>query len=209
MASNATTGSPKATEKPKGGLTAKDILLDAVFGLVSFAIAMAIAMVFSFNTNLVWWTHAVAAIPCGIVWMYLMARVPKKGSALIAGCVMALLGMLMGMAWTGPLGMAIGAVLCEAIMVIGKRSKWSMAIGFAVFMLCWWFGMQALILFTGADYVQMVVEMGMTEEYGWGLVNWTQSPIFYVCGIVTFICGLFGSLLGFRVFKKHFAKLQG
>lgn len=209
MASNATTGSPKATEKPKGGLTAKDILLDAVFGLVTFAIAMAIAMVFSFNTNLVWWTHAVAAIPCGIVWMYLMARVPKKGSALIAGCVMALLGMLMGMAWTGPLGMAIGAVLCEAIMVIGKRSKWSMAIGFAVFMLCWWFGMQALILFSGADYVQMVVEMGMTEEYGWGLVNWTQSPIFYVCGIVTSICGLFGSLLGFRVFKKHFAKLQG
>lgn len=209
MASNATTGSPKATEKPKGGLTAKDILLGAVFGLVTFAIAMAIAMVFSFNTNLAWWTHAVAAIPCGIVWMYLMARVPKKGSALIAGCVMALLGMLMGMAWTGPLGMAIGAVLCEAIMVIGKRSKWSMAIGFAVFMLCWWFGMQALILFSGADYVQMVVEMGMTEEYGWGLVNWTQSPIFYVCGIVTFICGLFGSLLGFRVFKKHFAKLQG
>lgn len=209
MASNATTGSPKATEKPKGGLTAKDILLDAVFGLVTFAIAMAIAMVFSFNTNLAWWTHAVAAIPCGIVWMYLMARVPKKGSALIAGCVMALLGMLMGMAWTGPLGMAIGAVLCEAIMVIGKRSKWSMAIGFAVLMLCWWFGMQALILFSGADYVQMVVEMGMTEEYGWGLVNWTQSPIFYVCGIVTFICGLFGSLLGFRVFKKHFAKLQG
>lgn len=209
MASNATTGSPKATEKPKGGLTAKDILLGAVFGLVTFAIAMAIAMVFSFNTNLTWWTHAVAAIPCGIVWMYLMARVPKKGSALIAGCVMALLGMLMGMAWTGPLGMAIGAVLCEAIMVIGKRSKWSTAIGFAVFMLCWWFGMQALILFSGADYVQMVVEMGMTEEYGWGLVNWTQSPIFYVCGIVTFICGLFGSLLGFRVFKKHFAKLQG
>ena len=33
-------------------------------------------------------------------------------------------------------------------------------------MLCWWFGMQALILFSGADYVQMVVEMGMTEEYG-------------------------------------------
>lgn len=209
MTSNATTGNLKSAKRTKEGLTAKDILLDAVFGLVAFVIAMAIAMAFSFNTNLAWWTHAVAAIPCGIVWMYLMARVPKKGSALIAGCVMALVGLLMGMAWTGPLGMAIGAVLCEAIMIIGKRSKWSTAIGFAVFMLCWWFGMQALILFSGADYVQMVVEMGMTEEYGWGLVNWTQSPIFYVCGIVTFICGLLGSLLGFQVFKKHFSKLQG
>lgn len=209
MASNTTTSGLKAAKRAKEGLTAKDILLDAVFGLVAFVIAMAIAMAFSFNTNLAWWTHAVAAIPCGIVWMYLMARVPKKGSALIAGCVMALVGLLMGMAWTGPLGMAIGAVLCEAIMIIGKRSKWSTAIGFAVFMLCWWFGMQALIFFSGADYVQMVVEMGMSEDYGWGLVNWTQSPMFYLCGAVTFACGLLGSLLGFRVFKKHFSKLQG
>ncbi len=209
MASNTTTSGLKAAKRAKEGLTAKDILLDAVFGLVAFVIAMAIAMAFSFNTNLAWWTHAVAAIPCGIVWMYLMARVPKKGSALIAGCVMALVGLLMGMAWTGPLGMAIGAVLCEAIMIIGKRSKWSTAIGFAVFMLCWWFGMQALIFFSGADYVQMVVEMGMSEDYGWGLVNWTQSPMFYLCGAVTFTCGLLGSLLGFRVFKKHFSKLQG
>ena len=209
MASNTTTSGLKAAKRAKEGLTAKDILLDAVFGLVAFVIAMAIAMAVSFNTNLAWWTHAVAAIPCGIVWMYLMARVPKKGSALIAGCVMALVGLLMGMAWTGPLGMAIGAVLCEAIMIIGKRSKWSTAIGFAVFMLCWWFGMQALIFFSGADCVQMVVEMGMSEDYGWGLVNWTQSPMFYLCGAVTFACGLLGSLLGFRVFKKHFSKLQG
>lgn len=209
MASNVTTRGAKAPTASSKGLTAKDILLDAIFGLLTFIVCMAIAMVFSISTDLAWWTHAVAAIPCGIIWMYLMARVPKKGSALIAGCVMALLGLLMGMAWTGPVGMAVGAVLCEAIMIIGKRSKWSMAVGFAIFMLCWWFGMQSLILFSGADYVQMVVGMGMTEEYGWGLVNWTRSPMFFLCGVITFACGIIGSLLGFRVFKKHFAKLQG
>lgn len=209
MTSNTATKSAKAPAATSKGLTAKDILLDAVFGLLTFIVCMIIAMVFSMSTDLAWWTHAVSAIPCGIIWMYLMARVPKRGSALIAGCVMALLGLLMGMAWTGPVGMAIGAVLCEAIMIIGKRSKWSMAIGFAVFMLCWWFGMQSLIFFSGADYVQMVVDMGMTEEYGWGLVNWTRSPMFYICGASTFICGLLGSLLGFRIFKKHFAKLLG
>lgn len=209
MSSNATTRTGQTPTKASGGLTAKDILLDAVFGLIAFVIAMAIAMVFSFSTDLAWWTHAVAAIPCGVVWMYLMARVPKRGSALIAGCVMALIGLLMGMAWTGPVGMAIGAVLCEAIMIAGKRSKWSMAIGFAIFMLCWWFGQQSLIFFSGPDYVQMIVEMGMSEEYGWGLVNWTQSPMFYLCGVVTFICGILGSLLGFKIFEKHFSKLQG
>lgn len=209
MTSKVTTKNAKMSTASSKGLTAKDILLDAIFGLLTFVVCMAIAMVFSISTDLTWWTHAVAAIPCGIIWMYLMARVPKKGSALIAGCVMALLGLLMGMAWTGPVGMAVGAALCEAIMVVGKRSKWSMAIGFAVFMLCWWFGMQSLILFSGSDYVQMVVDMGMTEEYGWGLVNWTRSPMFFLCGVVTFASGIIGSLLGFRVFKKHFSKLQG
>lgn len=209
MASGTTSATSIKDKRTAKGMTAKDMVLAAVFGLVTFLVCMVIAMVFSFNTDLAWWTHAVAAIPCGVVWMYLMARVPKRGSALIAGCVMALVGMLMGMAWTGPVGIAVGAVLCEAVMIIGKRSRWSMAIGFAVLMLCWWFGMQSLIFFSGSDYVQMVVEMGMTEEYGWGLVNWTRSPIFFVCGVVTFLSGLLGGWLGIRVFKKHFAKLQG
>lgn len=209
MALGTTSATSIKDKRTAKGMTAKDMVLAAVFGLVTFLVCMVIAMVFSFNTDLAWWTHAVAAIPCGVVWMYLMARVPKRGSALIAGCVMALVGLLMGMAWTGPVGIAVGAVLCEAVMIIGKRSKWSMAIGFAVLMLCWWFGMQSLIFFSGPDYVQMVVEMGMTEEYGWGLVNWTRSPIFFVCGVVTFLSGLLGGWLGIRVFKKHFAKLQG
>lgn len=39
--------------------------------------------------------------------------------------------------------------------------------------------------------------------------NWSQSPLLYLCGVATFISELLGSLLGFQVLKKHFAKLQG
>lgn len=46
-----------------------------------------------------WWTHAIGSIPAGIVWTYLMARVPKRGAAFIAGAIMALLGFVM--AWPG------------------------------------------------------------------------------------------------------------
>ena len=179
----------------------------AVFGVVTFFVMMIVAMVCSFSTDMAWWTHAIGSIPAGIVWAYLMARVPKRGSALIAGAIMALLGFVMGMAWTGPVGMLVGAVLCELIMIAGKRAKWSIAVGFAVLVVCWWFGQISLILFASESYVQMVIDMGMTAEYGQGLIDWVHSPVFPVCGCVTAVCALLGSWLGMRIFQKHFARI--
>lgn len=203
------TTTKQAAPTAKSGLSAKDIVLLAVFGAITFFVFMAISMACSFSTDTAWWTHAIGSIPGGVVWAYLMARVPKRGAAIIAGAVMALLAFLMGMLWTGPVGMFIGAVLCEAIMIIGKRSKWSMAIGFAVFVLCWWLGQISLILFTGPAYVQMIIDMGMTAEYGWGLVNWVASPMFPLCACVTAVCSMLGCWLGIAIFKKHFAKING
>lgn len=190
-----------------GRLTAKDIVLLAVFGVVTFFVMMAVAMVCSFSTDMAWWTHAIGSIPAGIVWTYLMARVPKRGAAFIAGAIMALLGFVMGMAWTGPVGILAGAALCELVMMAGRRAKWTVVVGWAVLVLCWWFGQISLILFAGESYVQMVVDMGMTAEYGQGLVNWVYSPAFPICGCVTALCAALGSWQGLRIFQKHFAKI--
>lgn len=200
------TGAKGAAAK---GLTAKEIVLLAVFGALTFFVMMAVAMVCSFSTDMAWWTHAIGAVPAGIVWVYIMKRVPKKGAAFIAGVVMAILGFLMGMAWTGPVGMLIGAAICEAVMIAGKRSNWATAIGFAAFVLCWWFGQLSLILFAADSYVQMIIDMGMSAEYGQGLINWVNSIAFPICGVVTVLGGLAGSWLGIAIFKKHFAKING
>ena len=196
MAATTTTAAATAVAGSPARLTAKDIVLLAVFGVVTFFVMMIVAMVCSFSTDMAWWTHAIGSIPAGIVWAYLMARVPKRGSALIAGAIMALLGFVMGMAWTGPVGMLVGAVLCELI-----------AVGFAVLVVCWWFGQISLILFASESYVQMVIDMGMTAEYGQGLIDWVHSPVFPVCGCVTAVCALLGSWLGMRIFQKHFARI--
>ena len=99
-----------------GRLTAKDIVLLAVFGVVTFFVMMAVAMVCSFSTDMAWWTHAIGSIPAGIVWTYLMARVPKRGAAFIAGAIMALLGFVMGYGIVGiwmafPLGLTSAGIL--------------------------------------------------------------------------------------------------
>ena len=107
---------------------------------------------------------------------------------------MALLGFVMGMAWTGPVGMLVGAVLCELIMIAGSGEVVDRG-GFAVLVVCWWFGQISLILFASESYVQMVIDMGMTAEYGQGLIDWVHSPVFPVCGCVTAVCALLGSWL--------------
>ena len=203
-AAKATRTAPAAAS---GRLTAKDIVLLAVFGVITFLVFMAVSMICSFSTDMAWWTHAIGAIPGGIVWAYLMGRVPKRGAAVIAGAVMAIIALLMGMLWTGPVGMFVGACLCELIMTAGKRAKWSVMAGFAVFVLCWWIGQISLIIFTGEAYVQMIVDMGLSAEYGWGLVNWVASPAFPICALVTAACACIGSGLGLRIFQKHFAKI--
>lgn len=201
---------PQATARATqatGSLTAKDIVLLAVFGVITFIVMMAVAMVCSFSADMAWWTHAIGSIPAGIVWTYLMARVPKRGAAFIAGAVMAILGFVMGMAWTGPVGILAGSALCELVMIAGKRAKWTIPVGFAVLIVCWWFGQLSLILFAGQAYVDMIVEMGMTAEYGQGLVNWVYSPAFPICAVVTFAAACLGGVLGLKIFKKHFAKI--
>ena len=191
-----------------GRLTAKDIVLLAVFGVVTFFVMMAVAMVCSFSTDMAWWTHAIGSIPAGIVWTYLMARVPKRGAAFIAGAIMALLGFVMGMAWTGPVGILVGAALCELIMMAGRRAKWTVVVGWAVLVLCWWFGQISLILFAGESYVQMVVDMGMTAEYGQGLVDFIHGPLALVALAATAVCPFVGGWIGSKLFKKHFAKIS-
>lgn len=189
--------------------TAKDFILIAVFGALVFFITMAFSIVFSFNVNLAFWTHAVAGIVAGVVWTYLMARVPKTGVAAMAGAIVALFGFLMGMFWSGPVGILVGGVAAELVMAAGKRSAMSLVIGFGLFMACWWVGQMSLIFFGAEAYVQMCVDAGLTAEYGQGLVDWGHSPAAAAAGVCTFITGCLGAFIGTRIFKKHFAKITG
>lgn len=202
------------TSSPAGGralakrLSAKDIVLLAVLGVVMFVVMMAFSMAFGLNVNTAWWAHAVGAIPVGIIWVYAMAKVRKTGAGLITGAVMAIVAFLMGMLWTGPVGMVVGAAIGEAVMVAMRRSRLSIAIAFSVFIFCWWLGQISLILATGDAYVQTIVDMGMSAEYGQGMVDWVHSVAFPVAGVCTLATPLLGSWVGTRIFDKHFAKIS-
>lgn len=197
-------GAPEGT----GKLVGKDYITIAVFGLLMFLVFMAFSMILGMNANLFWFTHACGSLVAGIVWMYVAAKVPKRGAFAIMALIVAVVSLLLGMMWTGPVGIVVGGIAAELIAGAGdKRTAMRSMVAFAAFTLCFWIGQESMVIIAGQSYVDMVVEMGMSAEYGQALVDFFGSPFFFVAAVATAICPLIGGWIGSKLFKKHFARI--
>lgn len=185
-----------ASAQGSAKLQGKDFIFIAIFGLLLFIVFFVFAMVLGMNANTFWFTHAIGAIPGGIVWMYLAARVPKPGATAIMSIIVAIVGLLLGMLWTGPAGIVVGGALAEIVIA-----------AFAVWTLCFWLGQESMVFLAGGSYVDMVVQSGMSREYGETLVGFMQSPLIVVAGVLCVIGPIIGGILGSKVFSKHFARI--
>ena len=172
--------------KAKGKLVGKDYITLAIFGVLLFLVFMVFAMVLGMNANLFWFTHACGSLIGGIVWMYVAAKVPKRGAFAIMSAIVAVVALLLGMLRT--------TLRCLA--------------AFAVWTLCFWVGQESMIFLAGDAYVQIVVDSGMSAEYGQGLVDFIHGPLALVALAATAVCPFVGGWIGSKLFKKHFAKIS-
>lgn len=125
----------------KGKLVGKDYITLAIFGVLLFLVFMVFAMVLGMNANLFWFTHACGSLIGGIVWMYVAAKVPKRGAFAIMSAIVAVVALLLGMLWTGPVGIVAGGLLAELVAGAGsKRTTLRCLAAFAVWTLCFWVG---------------------------------------------------------------------
>ncbi len=95
-------------------------ILSAVFAVVYVGVGMITG-----STPIGWlFTNAILALPLGIVYMLLLAKVPKKGSALILGVVFCLVMILMGHWWPSTMLVGLFALIAEIVsMIIGKKDS--------------------------------------------------------------------------------------
>ena len=187
----------------------KDYITLAIFGALLFLVFMVFAMVLGMNANLFWFTHACGSLIGGIVWMYVAAKVPKRGAFAIMSAIVAVVALLLGMLWTGPVGIVAGGLLAELVAGAGsKRTTLRCLAAFAVWTLCFWVGQESMIFLAGDAYVQIVVDSGMSAEYGQGLVDFIHGPLALVALAATAVCPFVGGWIGSKLFKKHFAKIS-
>ena len=119
----------------KQKLNAKDFILIGILTALMWIICMIISTIMSVAgpvTNVFY--PSVVAIPNGIVMMLLLAKVPKKGVFTICAAIQAILFLLVGAFWFIPIGLVIGGVICD-FLVMGRKeiTMKSMTVAYALF----------------------------------------------------------------------------
>ena len=179
----------------KQKLNAKDFILIGILTALMWIICMIISTIMSVAgpvTNVFY--PSVVAIPNGIVMMLLLAKVPKKGVFTICAAIQAILFLLVGAFWFIPIGLVIGGVICDfLVMSRNEITMKSMMTAYALF--------SAIFAFVGA-----MEKNNIAPEYIQGMLNITSVPMLVVIVAAGLVGGLIGGFIGQKALKKHFIK---
>ena len=188
----------------KQKLNAKDFILIGVLTALMWIICMIISTIMSVAgpvTNVFY--PSVVAIPNGIVMMLLLAKVPKKGVFTICSAIQASLFLLVGAFWFIPIGLVIGGVICD-VLVMGRKeiTMQSMTVAYALFSAIFAFSAICPIKFLQSAFVGAMEKNNIAQEY----IDGTSVPMLVVIVAAGLVGGLIGAVIGQKALKKHFIK---
>lgn len=150
---------------------------------------------------------SVVAIPNGIVMMLLLAKVPKKGVFTICAVIQAILFLLVGAFWFIPIGLIIGGVICDfLVMSRNEITMKSMMAAYALFSAIFAFSAICPIKFLQSAFVGAMEKNNIAPEYIQGMLNITSVPMLVVIVAAGLVGGLIGGFIGQKALKKHFIK---
>ena len=101
-------------------MKAKDYITLGIFTVLFFAVVMVCIFASAATVVTFAFGSAIAAIPGGIIYMLMRAKVPKAGSVLLSGVVIGLIEFLIGAGWAVAVGFIAGAVIAELLARIGR-----------------------------------------------------------------------------------------
>ena len=195
--------------KPVGAsdkMKAKDFITLGIFTVLFFAVVMVCIFASAATVVTFAFGSAIAAIPGGIIYMLMRAKVPKAGSVLLSGVVIGLIEFLIGAGWAVAVGL-LPVLYCGASGPYRHyKSFWLNTIGYSVYMMFFALGTYLpMVIMTG--YVDdMSTSNGVSAEYLTELHSFMNGTMVVIIAVVTFVAGIVGALIAKGVFKKHFQK---
>jgi energy-coupling factor transport system substrate-specific component len=188
-------------------LASRDFISIAIFSVIFQAVLFIAAAVGGMIVPLYPFSVAIDGVICGIVYMYLRAKVPKHWAILLQVAVNALLLFLMGTMWTMPAGILAGGIISEFVSRIKEnRSFLCNTIGYCFLMLGFAIGSYAPIVFAKEWYAEYITGSGMPAAYAGEIFAIIGGPFFYGALALTAAGSIAGAFLGRAMLKKHFEK---
>lgn len=149
---------------------------------------------------------AIIALFAAPVYMMLLAKAPMHGPIFIAAMLPCLFLLLMGNIWIVVLTGIICGFAAEMIVGAGKfKNKTLNMISYFVFSLNLLGGFLPIWIMR-EEYFASTLERGMSQEFVSSIERLTPAWVLIVIILGTILCGYIGTLIGRRMFKKHFEK---
>ena len=118
-------------------LRAKDLITIAIFTVVFVIVTFACVMALSMTIFGYPFLASASGLVCGVIWLYMRLKVPKRFTILLQSVICALLFFCIGAGWFIASGIIAGGVLAEIITSAGKYKNFKLiAIGYAVYGFC-------------------------------------------------------------------------
>lgn len=141
----------------------------------------------------------------GIIFVLLLAKVPKKGVALIYALVFAVVFFMSGYTWLSAL-LAIAGIIDEVILgKLGYKNKTAVAAAYITQHTAFAFGSYIPYLFYGQQYIEKYSEIYGEEymELSASLITPTSTVLLMIANIVLAYIGV---IVARKLLKKHFEK---
>lgn len=193
-------------EERKRKLQVKDFIALGVLNAVFVAIFSVAGLTLGMIPAMCLVMPALAALPLGVVFMLLVAKVAKQGVFFISGMLQGLVFLLLGRYW--PVIVSIVAMALIGEILVGGRYQSSrrVAAGYVLLMLGYALGSFAPMVFFAQAYRTMAVAQGYDAGYIDQLLALLNGPVLAAILAVTAAGGAVGAYFGRRVLKKHFIK---
>ena len=186
-------------------LKIKDLVNIGIFSTIYMVVSL-LTMILAMFSPIIWllWP-SIAGLVCSFVYMFLVTKVPKRGTALLLSLITGLIYFISGeCTWTMLMSFAIVGVLAE-IAITGYKSVKGAVISSGILAMGFIGSPLPMWLFQ-ESYMKSIIDMGMDPKYVSQLKNMISIGSLIGCLALAFVVGMIGGMIGKVILKKHFEK---
>lgn len=193
-------------DKKENKLQVKDLIMIGVFSALYFVFNMVGGIPFAMNPVLTFYQPMGSAFLSGIIFMFLIAKAPRRGTITILAVIMCILRFATGMHWAMGVGTLITGIIAE--IIAGSKSyknrKMNM-LSFGTFALGD-VGTFLVYFINPESWSNAMIKKGTDISYIESMNAAAANWMIYVIVIGTFLVALISAWIGMKLLKKQFEK---
>lgn len=193
-------------DKKENKLQVKDLIMIGVFSALYFVLNMVGGMPFAMNPILTFYQPMGSAFLSGIIFMFLIAKSPKRGTITILAVIMCILRFATGMHWAMGVGTLIAGIIAEIIAGSKNyKNKTMNMLSFGIFALGD-IGTFLVYFINPESWSNAMIKKGTDISYIESMNAAAANWMIYVIVIGTFLVALLSAWIGMKLLKKQFEK---